>query len=164
MKALLTLAINIILLVNITAQKMTVYKIETNINATKKAVWKAITDFENYPNWNSVLEMRNNNSLVIGNEFDVTITRPDKKQSTFKATALTKEKFKSFSARQKILGKWFFQATHHFIIKETDQETITFIQKWELSGILSSLFRKQILKELEVFKVMNGELKKLVEN
>jgi len=163
MKVLLVLLINVTLCLNATAQKMKDYTIQIGINAPKEIVWKAITDFEAFPEWNSVLAMENNDSLVIGNEFNVTITQPNDKKSGFKATALSKEKFRSFSARQKILGKWFFQATHHFIIEETDQQTVTFTQKWELTGLISSLFRKQIFKELEVFKTMNTELKVLVE-
>jgi hypothetical protein len=139
------------------------YKIEIDINASKEAVWNVITDFEGYSKWNSVLAMNNNDSLIIGNKFDVTITQPNEKKSNFKASAISKKKHQSFSATQKIIGKWLFQATHHFIIKEIDNENITFIQKWELKGIISSMLRKQIFKELEVFNKMNKELKELVE-
>jgi len=164
MNVVLTLLIQCLLIFNVSAQKMKEYKIEIDINGSKEAVWEAITNFDAYPKWNSVLEMNNNDSLVIGSEFEVSISQPDNKQSNFKALALSKEKLSSFSARQKIIGKWFFQATHHFIIKEADKETVTFIQKWELTGLISSMFRKQIFKELEVFKIMNGELKELIEN
>jgi hypothetical protein len=139
------------------------YIIEIEINASKEAVWKIITDFEQYPKWNSVLKMESNDSLLVGNEFDVTINKPDNKQSSFQATMISKEQDKSFAAKQKMLGKWFFQATHYFIIKETDQENVTFIQRWELKGLLASMFRKQIFSELEDFKKMNKELKAYVE-
>ncbi|MFV0573520.1 MAG: SRPBCC domain-containing protein [Xanthomarina gelatinilytica] len=139
------------------------YIIKKNINASKETVWNVITDFENYPKWNSVLKMDNNANLVLGDKFDVSIEQPNTKQSNFKATATGKEEFQSFSASQKIVGKWFFQATHFFIVEEVDEEHVTFIQKWELKGIISSLFRKQIFKELEVFKIMNKELKEFIE-
>lgn len=139
------------------------YKIEIDINASKETVWNALTDFESYTKWNSVLAMNNNDSLILGNKFDVTITQPNDKHSNFKATAISKKNFQSFSATQKIIGKWFFQATHYFIIKEIDKEHITFIQKWELKGVIASIFRKKIFKELELFNKMNTELKELVE-
>jgi len=139
------------------------YKIEIDIKAPKEAVWNAITDFENFQKWNSVLVMKNNDSLILGNKFDVTIVQQNKKQSSFKAVAISKNDFHSFAAEQKIIGKWFFQAIHYFIIKETDKENIKFIQKWELKGLVAALFRKQIFKELEEFKKMNWELKKYVE-
>ena len=60
-------------------------KIEIKINASKEKVWDAITDFKNYPKWNSVLEIKNNDSLLLGNKFQVTINQPNGKQSKFKA-------------------------------------------------------------------------------
>jgi len=164
MKIIIALLSGCLLLTNVKAQKMEEYKIEVDINASKKAVWKTIIDFEHYPQWNSVLNMENNDSLIVGNKFDVSIKKPNNKRSNFKAVTVSKDVHNSFAAKQKILGKWFFQATHFFIIKETDKDNITFIQKWELQGILASLFRKQIFKELEEFKKMNRELKVYVEN
>ena len=149
--------------ITLNAQTMKDYRIEIEINASKESVWKTITDFENYEKWNSVLVMNNNNSLILGNKFHVTIIQPNGTQSEFKATAISKKDFQSFSGAQTIIGKWFFQATHHFVIQERDKENITFIQKWELKGIIASMFRKQIFKELEVFNKMNSELKELVE-
>ncbi len=139
------------------------YIIKININASKETVWNVITDFENYPKWNSVLKMDKNDNLILGDNFDVSIVQPNGKKSNFKATAIGKEEFQSFSASQTIIGKWFFQAIHFFIIEEVDEEHVTFIQKWELKGIIALLFRKQICKELEVFKLMNKELKEVIE-
>lgn len=139
------------------------YITKIDINATKETVWNTITDFKNYPKWNSVLVMKNNDNLTLGNKFNVTINKPKNKQSNFKAIAIHKENFSSFSATQKIMGKWFFEATHYFIIREIDKESIIFIQKWELKGIIASIFRKQIFKELALFTKMNDELKALVE-
>lgn len=163
MKIILAVIINCTILLNVNAQKMKEYKIEIDIKASKETVWNVLTDFGSYINWNSVLIMNNNDSLILGNKFDVTIIQPNDKRSNFKATAISKKNFQSFSATQKIIGKWFFQATHYFVIKEIDKEHITFIQKWELKGIIASIFRKQIFKELEVFNTMNNELKELVE-
>ena len=148
---------------SLNAQSMKEYKIEIKINASKEKVWNAITDFKNYPKWNSVLEMKNNDSLLLGNMFQVTINQPNGKQSKFKAKAISKQKLQSFSATQKIVGKWFFSATHYFIITEIDKEHTTFTQKWKFNGILAPMFRKQIFKELVVFNVMNKELKELLE-
>lgn len=162
MKNLLVFLI-ITLSINVKSQKMKNYCIDVKINASKERVWKVITDFDNYAKWNSVLEMKNNDSLILGNKFQVTMTQPNGKQSKFKAKVVSYKKLKSFAATQKIVGKWFFSATHHFIIKEIDEEHTTFIQKWELKGIVSSMFRKQIYNELTIFNTMNNELKEFVE-
>ncbi|MER3318473.1 MAG: SRPBCC domain-containing protein [Allomuricauda sp.] len=149
--------------INVNAQKMKEYKIEIAVKASKEKVWEVITNFENYPSWNSVLKMESNNNLIVGNKFKVTITQPNGKSSNFKAKAVSKNDFKSFSATQVVMLNWFFKATHSFIIEEVDEQNVVFIQKWELKGIIASLFRKKIFKELEIFKKMNRELKELVE-
>lgn len=162
MKIILTLIISASFF-SINAQKMKEYKLEIEVNASKETVWKAITNFKDYPKWNTVLVMKNNDSLILGNKFHVEITKPNGKLSKFKATTISKNEFQSFSATQTMIGKWFFQATHYFIIKEIDENNIIFIQKWELKGVIASMFHKQIFKELEEFNKMNGELKKMVE-
>lgn len=109
--------------------------------------------------------MSGNDQLVVGKTFTVTIHN-GKKDSTFKAITLSKNDNNSFSARQTIIGKWFFSATHFFIIEESDhsEEQVTFIQKWHLTGLVSNIFKKQIFKELELFNQMNEELKTYLEN
>ena len=71
--------------INVNAQKMKEYKIEIAVKASKEKVWEVITNFENYPSWNSVLKMESNNNLIVGNKFKVTITQPNGKSSNFKA-------------------------------------------------------------------------------
>ena len=83
------------------------------------------------------------------------------KDSEFKATTLSKEVNRSFAARQDIIGKWFFSATHYFIIEDPgdSKEYVRFIQKWHLTGLITKLFKKQICQQLAQFKKMNEELK-----
>lgn len=141
----------------------TEYTIDIDLQASKEKTWEIITDFKQYESWNTILSMSNNDQLEIGKKFHVTIYGR-KKPSKFKATTLTKDQYKSFAAQQKILGKWFFSATHHFIIEElTIPNQVKFIQQWQLTGIVGKLFKKQIFKELAQFKKMNEELKGYVE-
>ena len=51
--------------INVNAQKMKEYKIEIAVKASKEKVWEVITNFENYPSWNSVLKMESNNNLIV---------------------------------------------------------------------------------------------------
>lgn len=134
------------------------YTISIDLSQPGEKVWNVLTDFNRYHEWNSVLSMSNNDRIEIGKEFNVIIFNRAGKDSKFKATTIAKEINKSFSAQQKILGKWFFTATHHFIIDETNSQ-VRFVQKWELTGIISRLFKKQIFKQLAEFKRMNEELK-----
>ncbi len=144
---------------------MNEFKIDIKINASKEKVWKAVTDFENYPRWNSVLIMENNNDLTLGEKFHVTIISVKGIKMKFKAVAINKVENHSFSAKRTMrIGKWFFQAIHHFITKEIDDNNVIFSQEWELKGLVASLMRKKIHAELAVFTKMNEELKTLIEN
>ncbi len=137
------------------------FTVPIDIKANKERVWAAITDFNTYAQWNSILSLSGNNNLEIGKKFHVVI-HEGSKDSKFDATLLSKKEGYSFSAEQKILSKWFFAATHHFIIESTGKNT-RFIQHWELSGFISRLFKKQIFRQLALFNQMNLELKNLLE-
>jgi len=142
----------------------TEFVIDVRIDAPKETVWQALTNFPAYPSWNSMLYMTGNDQLAVGQNFHVTIHNGNK-DSKFKAATLSKQAPDSFSARQKIVGKWLFSATHHFVLETPvgAPEQVVFVQKWELTGIVSKLFKKQIFKQLGLFNTMNSELKAHVE-
>ncbi len=148
---------------NFTIMAQTEYTIEIDISSDPKNTWIALTNFSEYPLWNSVLRMSNNDDLQLNQEFNVTILQPDGKKSQFKAKTISLDPKKSFSAQQLILGEWFFSATHFFIIDEAKADHVRFVQKWVLTGIVSKLFKKQILKHLAHFKQMNNDLKVYLE-
>lgn len=143
-----------------TAMAQSEYKISVDLQASKENVWEAITNFKAYPRWNSVLSMHDNDQLQIGRKFNVTI-HLGKKDSKFRAEALSKEDYRTFSAQQTMLGKWFFSATHHFHLEDVG-DGVRFVQRWQLTGIMSKLFKKQIFKQLALFNTMNEELKAYV--
>ncbi len=131
------------------------YIIEAETKASREEAWKFLTDFPSYPEWNSVLEMRKNDNLEVGKFFHVTIHH-NGEISKFRAMTLYVKDNDSFAAEQRILGKWFFSAIHHFIITEKNNR-IVLVQRWELKGIIARLFRKRIFKLLDEFKKMNRE-------
>lgn len=137
------------------------YTIGIDVPHPKEAVWKAITDVAAYPTWNSVLEMTHNDQWEIGKSFHVSIHQHGKK-TQFKAKLLAKEPLRYFSARQTMLGSWFFSATHFFILEEQGAQ-LRFVQTWHLTGLVSRLFKKLIFRQLAEFKVMNEELKQYLE-
>ena len=139
------------------------YTIAIDIKSSATDIWKILTDFSNYPQWNSILKMEGNDHLEPNKDFQVTIIRPKGKPSRFKAITLSKTPNKSFVARQTIVAKWFFEATHYFTLEPIDKKTVNFTQEWHLNGIIAKLFKKAIFKELSLFKTMNNELKTVAE-
>ncbi len=163
MKAILAIIIIFLCLLNIKSMAQSEYIIQIDLEHSNNAVWREITDFKSYPSWNSMLSMEANDQLLIGEKFQVSIIKENGKISKFKARTLSVTPNQSFEARQTILEKWMFSATHHFIVEDIDNNRCTFIQKWELSGILSKLLRKQIFAQLELFNQMNEDLKNHLE-
>ncbi len=145
--------------INSISMAQTKFSIQTDVQHPREDVWETITDFRSYPNWNSMLIMKENDQLEIDRKFHVTIINEKGKASSFKAKTLSCVPNHSFSARQTILGKWLFSATHHFILEELDDRGVRFTQTWELTGIMSRLFRKQIFEQLALFNQMNEDLK-----
>ncbi len=139
------------------------YIIEIDLSGSEEEIWNIITDFRSYPNWNSVLRLVGNDGFEVGEKFQVTILERNGKKSRFKARLLAKNPTHSFAARQLILHKFIFSATHYFIIQSQNGVASKFIQKWELEGILSRIFKKQIFRQLARFKDMNEDLKKYLE-
>jgi len=147
-----------------TSDKQYNYIIDITINAPKEKVWNIVTDFKNYPKWNSVLKMENNDNLGVGQKFNVTIYDKDGSiQDNFEAITVTKATNKEFSASRTIWTKFFFKATHHFVIEEVSSNQVRFFQKWELEGAIGYLFEGMIFDVLDLFKTMNLELKTVAE-
>ena len=134
------------------------YVIGVDVPGTKEEVWATIADVKSYPNWTSILSLLDNDEVEIGKQFNVVISKKGRTLSQFKATLIGKEEYHFFSARQTMLGRWFFSATHHFIVEENNGQ-VRFIQSWDFTGVLYGLFKKQIFKLLDVFKIMNEELR-----
>jgi len=140
------------------------YIISIDIDASKEKIWSLITDFENYPKWNSVLKMENNDNLKLEKNFLVTIFDENGLiEDNFKAMLLDKKKYRYFSASQTLLSKYFFKATHQFLIEEISQNKVKFTQKWKLEGVIAYLFEAMIFDVLNIFKTMNLELKEKAE-
>jgi hypothetical protein len=140
------------------------YIIDIKIKASKEKVWDIITNFSDYPKWNSVLKMQNNDDFEIGKEFNVTIFNKDGSiADNFPAIAIEKIPYKQFWASSTMLHKNLFKATHYFVIEEISANEIKFIQKWKLEGVVSYLFESMIFEQLDLFILMNDELKKEAE-
>ncbi len=140
------------------------YIISIDIDASKEKIWSLITDFENYPKWNSVLKMENNDNLKLEKNFLVTIFDENGLiEDNFKAMLLDKKKYRYFSPSQTLLTKHFFKATHQFLIEEISQNKVKFTQKWKLEGVIAYLFEAMIFDVLNIFKTMNLELKEKAE-
>ena len=129
-------------------------KTSITINASKEKIWKILTNFENYPEWNSFIKSVTG-EVKVGNQIKIKL-----QGMTFKPIVLTFNE----NAELKWLGHlWFkglFDGEHKFKLTDNGNGTTNFEQNENFSGILVKLFAKSLDKDTKYgFEQMNRELK-----
>lgn len=138
-------------------------KTEVLINATPQKVWAILANFDNYSSWNPFLQSVKG-ELKVGCKLTVTIKQSEAKGTTFKPTVLTVEPARQLSWLGRLLIPGIFDGEHKFELFDNHNRTTTFRQSEKFSGILVSLFKKQLNSNTAAgFGAMNKKLKDLVE-
>lgn len=135
-------------------------KKEIVIQATPQKVWKILTDFENYPNWNPFITSISGD-IQTGYRITVNISPPNGSSMTFKPKVLTIIENKELSWIGSVLFKGLFDGQHKFALIDNGNGTTTFIQSEEFKGIFVWLFNPE--KTKNGFNAMNQKLKELAE-
>ncbi|MBU2995316.1 SRPBCC domain-containing protein [Cellulophaga baltica] len=124
------------------------------INASKEKIWKTLTEFEKYPEWNSFIKAVNG-EVKVGNQIQVKL-----QGMIFKPIVLT---FKENTELKWLGHLWFkglFDGEHKFKLTDNGNGTTNFEQSETFSGILVKLVTKNLDKETKNgFEQMNRELK-----
>lgn len=124
------------------------------INASKEKIWKILTDFENYHEWNSFIKSVTG-EVKVGNQIQIKL-----QGMTFKPIVLT---FKENTELKWLGHLWFkglFDGEHKFKLTDNGNGTTNFEQSENFSGILVKLFAKSLDKDTKNgFEQMNRELK-----
>jgi len=157
MKRLFLLSATLLMSFNLMAKEI---KTEIVIQATPEKIWKILTDFENYPQWNPFITSVTG-EVEKGNKVVVNIKPPNGSSITFKPTILSKIDNKELSWQGKLLFKGFFDGKHKFELRNNGNGTTTFIQSEKFSGILVWLFNTE--KTKNGFDEMNQKVKELAE-
>src|SRR5690606_40996364 len=110
MKRLFLLSVT--LLISLTSMAKEI-KTEIVIHSSPEKIWKILTDFENYPNWNPFITYINGN-VEKGNKIVVNINPPNGSKMVFKPTILTIIENKELVWQGKVLFKGLFDGTHKF--------------------------------------------------
>ncbi|WP_278550686.1 SRPBCC domain-containing protein [Elizabethkingia bruuniana] len=136
-------------------------KTEIVIQAAPEKIWKILTDFESYPQWNPFI-VSVTGDVEKGNKIVVSIKPSDGKGMIFKPTILTKIDSKELSWQGRLLFKGLFDGKHKFELIDNGNGTTTFIQSEKFSGIFVWLFNPENTKN--GFNKMNQKLKELAES
>lgn len=138
-------------------------KTEIIINSSKTEVWKVLTDFEGYPEWNPFIVTISGNPKK-GGLLRANLKIDGNKPMTIKPTILASEEDKRFEWLGKApLG--IFNGQHYFLIEEISEKQVKFIQGEYFTGWLVKPILKKIGENTQKgFIKMNRALKKKVES
>jgi len=124
------------------------------INAEPEKVWQILTDFENYPQWNSFVKSVSG-EVKEGNRIKVKLPG-----MTFNPIVLKFERNSEFRWLGHLWVKGLFDGEHKFRLTENSDGTTCFEQSESFSGILVKCFSRSLDRDTKNgFEKMNEELK-----
>lgn len=136
-------------------------RIETviEINSTPQRVWKILTDFENYSEWNPFIKSIAGEKSV-GKKLATQITPPNRKLMKFNPVVLTFEPNKELRWLGSGAIKGIFDGEHYFKIVNQENGAVKFEHGEIFSGLLVAIMPK-LLNDTKIgFEQMNEALKK----
>ena len=134
---------------------------EIILNASTEQVWKGLTDFESYKNWNPFI-VSLEGELKKGGKLKATMLNKGKK-NIFKPMITKLEENREFEwLGSGLLG--MFKGRHYFQLEDLGNGQTKLIHGESFSGLLSGPIMKMIGEDtLKNFQAMNKGLKEVVE-
>ena len=132
---------------------------EIEIQASKERVWRLLTDFAAFPQWNPFIR-RVEGEAKVGSKLEAYIQPSGASGMTFKPTVLTVEPYKELRWLGRLLVPGLFDGEHIFTINVLRENRVRFTQQENFTGILVPLFARSLDTDaLRGFKEMNQALK-----
>lgn len=143
---------------------MPTIKTSTVIGASAEQIWRVLTHFADYPNWNPYLRGIIGNSET-GKKLRVRMRVPQGKIKIFSARVTKVIPAAELRWRRVCLIQGVFDRERTFILVEDGVRGTTFIQRETYSGLFARVIAPFVAKKtLAGFKLMNDALKKTAES
>lgn len=140
---------------------MVAYHTNITINAPKELVWKWLTDFESYQQWNPLV------SAVVGETIQGGIieTTIVPLNETFQVKLISLKPQQEIVWQGKRGAKFLLAGKHYYRLKAHDLNTTILEHGEYFTGILSPFIPKRLLRKMEeTFVQHNQALKDRIEN
>jgi hypothetical protein len=133
---------------------------EIEINASPQRVWKILTDFDKYEQWNPFIH-RIVGQAKEGSKIQIRIETPGGKNRKYEPTVTRVEE----SRELRWLGKSFLlNGEHIFLIERLQPEHVRFVNREIFDGLLTSFFGRRTDEDIRAgFEEMNKALKERAE-
>ena len=139
-------------------------EIETTveIDAPPAAVWRVLTDFPTYGEWNPFIPTISGN-VQVGERLTVRLEPPGGKGMTIKPTVLAAEPERELRWKGRLVVPGLFDGEHTFRIEPIDGQRSRFVHGERFTGILVGVVKGILGKTEAGFEQMNAALKQRVE-
>jgi hypothetical protein len=133
------------------------------INASPESVWRLLTTFEAYPEWNRFIRYVKGEPKA-GARVEVAIQPPGGREMTFRPTVTVFEPDCELRWRGRLWAPGIFTGVHIFRIEEIGENRVRFIQAEKFFGLLVPFMGKRLYETtLAGFRQMNEILKRMAE-
>lgn len=137
------------------------YHTRMDYEASTQKVWEALTDFDNYQEWNPLV------SKITGNltEGGIIYTTIVPLENTFAAKLLSFKANEEIVWQGKLVARFLLAGKHYYRLKSNGPNLTTLEHGEYFTGLLSHLISKKRLKKMEnAFVEHNLALKKRIKN
>jgi len=128
-----------------------------DIDAPAERVWRVVTDFARYPEWNPFI-VRAAGEQRVGGRLELTITAPDVRAVTFRPIVLDLEPGRLIRWKGKLWIPGLFDGRHALTVEPLDGGRSRFTTHEEVSGILVPILGKVMRASQQGFELMTEAL------
>ena len=132
---------------------------EIEINAPAEKVWRVLTDFAAYPEWNPFVR-RVDGEVSVGARLHVTIQPSGGKGMSFRPTVLVADPNRELRWLGHLWLPGLFDGEHSFSIEPLGEGRVRFVQRERFRGLLLPFLSKMLDRDTRRgFEEMNRALK-----
>ncbi len=132
---------------------------EIEIHASAERVWRLLTDFASFPEWNPFIRRASGNAQV-GERLEVNIQPSGARGMTFRPTVLKAEPNRELRWLGRLLIPGLFDGEHIFTIEPLGTYRVRFVQREIFTGLLIPFFARGLDTDTRRgFDEMNQALK-----
>jgi len=136
---------------------------EIQINSSPQNLWKVITDFKNYHQWNPILQKIKGEPLI-GNQLEIHLSTVGGKNRIYHPKIIKITPNHELRWKGTLIISQIFSGERIFLIEKLAEDKVNFVNKEIFSGIGVRFTPKKMEDDiLASFNKMNEALKKTIE-
>jgi hypothetical protein len=135
---------------------------EIEIEASADEVWRVLTDFPAFPEWNPFIR-KAEGDLVAGQHIAVELQPPGHRAISFKPKLLSVDPGRGFRWLGHVMMPGIFDGEHIHEIKPLGPGRVRYVQREQFHGVLLPFFGGMLRDAQRGFAGMNAALKARVE-